>query len=111
VKLSEAISLGAMLSPQAIGHFTDKNGGRCAWMSAVDAVGREPHVWGRFGEWTWARRPATCPVCQGRRRVSDTIIHLNDRHRWSRQRIAEWVAEIEPTADTSRDGGELSLTC
>jgi hypothetical protein len=30
MKLSEAIPLGAMLSPQAFGRFVDAEGGRCA---------------------------------------------------------------------------------
>jgi hypothetical protein len=34
--------------------------------------------------------------------VGALIVHLNDSHRWTRERIAAWVAEIEaavPVAD------------
>jgi hypothetical protein len=36
------------------------------------------------------------------------IVHLNDGHRLSRQSIADWISTIEPTEETSPDGGEYS---
>jgi uncharacterized C2H2 Zn-finger protein len=49
--------------------------------------------------WPWlTRRDAFgCPGCHGIwRLVSSIILHLNDYHQWTRERIAEWVAKIEP---------------
>jgi hypothetical protein len=39
MKLSEAISLGSMLCPQAFGKFVDEEGGRCALGTAMAAFG------------------------------------------------------------------------
>lgn len=55
MKLSEAISLGAMLTPQAIGHFVDTNGGHCAWASASEAVGGTTTSI-MHDEWKWTKR-------------------------------------------------------
>jgi hypothetical protein len=35
-------------------------------------------------------------------------MHLNDHHLWTRERIAQWVAEIEPTEATSPEGEEFA---
>ena len=40
--------------------------------------------------------------------VAATIVHLNNGHRWTRQRIAEWISTIEPTEQTSPEGEEFS---
>jgi hypothetical protein len=58
MKLSEAISLGSMLCPQAFGKFVDEEGGRCALGTAMAAFGSSKE-WG-------ARQPA------GRRSVAPT---------------------------------------
>jgi hypothetical protein len=108
VKLSEAISLGSMLSSQAIGRYIDRHGGRCAWASASDAVG-QPIDRRMFDAWKWTRRGVPCPVCRTAAPVTSIIVHLNDGHRWSRQSIADWISTIEPTEETSADGGEYSL--
>jgi len=102
MKLSEAITLGAMLSPQAVGHFKDARGGRCAWASAADAA--------RCGydEWKWTKRIVNCPECALAKPVAIVIIHLNDTHRWARHRIADWISTIEPTEQTSAEGEEFS---
>jgi len=102
MKLSEAITLGAMLTPQAVGHFIDARGGRCAWASAIDATGR-----GQKG-WSWTKRTVNCPDCGITNPAVIIVIHLNDTHRWSRHRIAEWISTIEPTEQTSAEGEEFS---
>ena len=106
MKLSEAISLGAMLTPQAIGSLVDARGGHCAWASALDAVGHSRNI---CEEWKWTERIIRCPACQAPSLVSSTIAHLNDQHLWTRHRIAEWVSTIEPTEETSREGEEFSF--
>lgn len=105
MKLSDAISLGSMLNPQAVGAFYDARGSTCAWASALEATGLSvPDK-----EWSWTRRPTNCPECHGKTlRVVDAIIHLNDFHRWSRYQIAEWISRIEPTDETSSSGEEFS---
>jgi hypothetical protein len=108
MKLSEAISLAAMLTPQAITHFIDDTGGRCAWASAFDAVGHPSRPMYMDEEWKWTRRIVNCPLCKVMESVAATIVHLNAGHRWTRQRIAEWISTIEPTEQTSPDGEEFS---
>lgn len=112
MKLSEAIRLGAMKRPQAFGVlFHRREGSTCAWGAALDAIGTldkilvgmneqqqqdlirasfpDVHKWGMM----------MCPSCPTSwltyRTALDTLIHLNDRHEWSRQRIADWVETIE----------------
>jgi hypothetical protein len=98
MKLSEAISLGAMLSPQAFGFLEDAQGRRCALGAAKAATGGSTN----YTEWKWAYRGVNCPECG---EVKPCVIsHLNDCHRWPRQRIAEWVSTVEPTEETSSQG-------
>jgi hypothetical protein len=108
MKLSEAISLGAMLSPQAIGDFIDAHGGHCAWAAALDAAGHASTTIYKYDEWKWARRTINCPGCKLAAPVAYVIVHLNDAHRWSRSRTAEWVSTVEPTEETSFEGEEFS---
>ena len=108
VKLSDAISLGSMLTPQAVGTFKDALGGRCALGSAVHAIGHSVYSLKDYNEWKWTMRRTACPECATMATVANVIAHLNDRHRWSRARIARWVAAIEPTEDTSADGEEFA---
>ena len=104
MKLSEAISLGSTLSPQAFGHYVDNRGGRCAWAAALEAMGiARPDA-----QWNWTRRVVNCPHCQISNMVAALIIHLNDRHGWTRNQIAEWISTIEPTNQTSAAGEEFS---
>ena len=100
MRLSEAISLGAMLSPQT---------SHCAWAAAFDAVGHSSTTIYKYDEWKWTWRTIKCPGCKVAARVADVIVHLNDAHRWSRSRIAEWVSTVEPTEETSSEGEEFSL--
>ena len=40
-------------------------------------------------------KPASCPECADRAlRVIDLTIHLNDWHGWTRERIAQFVADL-----------------
>ena len=108
MKLSEAISLGSILTPQAIGAFVDARGGRCALASAVHAIGHSLHALRYSEEWKWTKRNTDCPECGSRASVAHVIAHLNDRHLWNRNRIAQWVAMIEPTEETSPEGEEFA---
>jgi len=99
MKFSEAIRLGAMMTPQVFRTpLTDD--GACALGAALLAVGARPEeaVRSALSRWPWASAvSADCPGCGRSRTVFMVITHLNDRHRWTREQIAKWVAGIEPT--------------
>jgi len=111
MQLSDAIRLGAMLRPrQAFGcQYDADQDATCALGAAAEAIGildtSVPN--GYLGpapmDWVWVLRPIPCPHC---RRVMDradrAIIHLNTDHRWSRERIARWVARHEPAIGRRR---------
>ena len=103
MKLSEAIRLGSMLKPQGFGTFRDEEG-TCALGAALDACGAlEEHQLGRMVR-LHSLFPLlndinglSCPVCEdvGEGHDENTIPHLNDEHRWTREQIADWIQGIE----------------
>jgi hypothetical protein len=103
MKLSAAILLGSTMSPQAFREFQDKNGSRCAVGAALAAIGKPIKAKIAVGvaeaSWPWLTRhdAFVCPGCHGVwRHVLGLIMHFNDVHGWTRERIAEWVATVEP---------------
>jgi hypothetical protein len=99
MRLSEAIRLGAMMRPQAFRTLLSDDAA-CALGAALLAVGACPEeaVRSTLNRWPWASIvSADCPRCGRSRTVFRVITHLNDRHRWTREQIANWVAGIEPT--------------
>ena len=103
MKLSEAIRLGAMLKPQWFG-FADSFGNTrtCAIQAAFDAIGQLGNRIPAFHFWPIVKLDAVCPESCCIAGLSDdgvgldnVIIHLNDAHHWTRERIADWVATIE----------------
>lgn len=47
-------------------------------------------------EWQVIYEHRECPACHGYpENVFNLISHLNDTHRWTRERIADWVEAIE----------------
>lgn len=115
--LSDAILLGSTKHPQAIdGYYRTVDGKlseTCALVAAVDCVGLmdeviEKHATIDMGDVfpILATRMDKCPSCHSDHIVVngwytkftelvEVIMHLNDDHRWSRPRIAEWVKTIE----------------
>ena len=106
--LSEAMRIGAMLNPQAVGAFKDESGATCAMGAACEAIGLCGLLTARYGSISelipaeWHRvldyyAELECPgFCNGNFRfVSDVIMHLNDVHQWSRENIANWVQSME----------------
>lgn len=117
--LFEAVRLGALILPQGFGINRSLNTA-CAMDGALLAVGdpavRENTValWERRKQllpFAYADAPA-CPVCADAvntgehaimlavarkcRSVAGVVaIHLNDRHRWSREQIATWLEPLE----------------
>lgn len=98
--LSEAILLGSTLNPQGFGEFEQNSPifgtvATCAWGAAYRAIGAEIGV--DPPEWEYAEKLVLrCPGCEFRFSVGCLIPHLNDDHRWTRERIAELIAKIEP---------------
>lgn len=111
MRLSEAIRLGSMLGPQIFGRGTDDQNGSCAYGAAYLAIGGRvnDHV-SVTDTWPWIDTMTdVCPVCE--RVPSDIpvgcgqlIPHLNDVHLWSRERIADFVASIEPQESSNPTG-------
>lgn len=104
LKLSEAIRLGAMVTPQCTRRFYH-DGATCAFGSALHAVGalnRENPMDSEQNQFIYQRWPLTeqraaCPVCG---MVAKMFIVgafcLNDTHHWTREQIADWVETLEP---------------
>lgn len=111
MKLSEAIRLGAMLRPQAFGDFVkrypDSKSGllvsaTCALGAACEAAGISIDA---FDSLTISQEMEMFPLhaksvhfpcqCRGFLRLRAAVAHLNDHHRWTRERIADWVEEQE----------------
>ena len=114
MRLSEAIQLGAMMTPQAF-RTLFKGDGACALGAAMLAVGVAPEQAGRSlrKRWPWAFAVSVnCPSCGRSHLVCQVIVHLNDDHRWTREKIGAWVAGIEPSQPPDdRPGGTLSAVC
>jgi hypothetical protein len=116
MRLSESIRLGSMLHPQNLDGFMWDNGRTCALGAACDAVGIvDPDPNGDDSEdvmhmlrleFPILNEETHCPACSllaGIYRrwkgeeydLEDVIIHLNDDHKWKRERIAKWVSTVE----------------
>jgi hypothetical protein len=107
MRFSEAIRLGALLNPQGFGQLMD-NGKTCALGAAFAAIGQIKEI--QYGflnwpeEWKWINiKSIQCPNCGDRNKVLWIIaIHLNDRHKWTRESIADWIESLESTRHGSR---------
>lgn len=111
MKLSDAISLGATMHGQAFGALCDTHYScvmsqpisttvrTCALGAAAVAVNWLERVRMNFGllEQLFPILGATgwCPQCGCVHNLVTIISHINDEHRWSRERIAEFVATFE----------------
>ncbi len=94
MRLSEAIRLGATLSPQGFGGGEGGPAARCALAAARDATG-VADLYSLHRE-VLSLGPHRCLDCGAQRTSTwNMVIHLNDRHRWTRERIADWVATQE----------------
>ena len=116
MRLSEAIRLGAMWSPQTRGAFFHRRGqevATCALGAAFVASGIEGSAWVR--DWPILHavvRPAELPADLKDRpyplRVIDVIIGLNDSAGWTRTMISEWVERFEDRhPESSGDGAQV----
>jgi hypothetical protein len=99
VDLADAIRKGVSRRPvQSFGEYFGQNGGSDALGAAYEGIfllprdvrGYHPRVWRLFDFLeSVARR---CPAgCHKFLPIAALMVHLNDDHEWSRERIAEWV--------------------
>lgn len=106
MRLSEAIRLGAMLKPQKFGppsHQLKYETETCALAGVAEVIGEQNlNVCGWNKRWPVLKQQRFCPACvmNGNKPdvVTGVITHLNDRHRWTREQIADWVETIESAA-------------
>lgn len=105
MKLSVAIRLGALIRPQC-SDWMFWAGGSCVLGAAVEAVGLltyDPFYrinWLKDVPPAWHLGDVTaCPLCDsfGERRLM--LAHLNDHHRLTRGRIADYVEQWERAQD------------
>lgn len=110
MRLSEAIRLGAMLMPQAFGAMhMEQHGVRssCAIGAATDALGLSTATGGIYKEFPYLTviLEQRCHLCHFTALYPlEMVSHLNDYHRWTRERIADWVALNEPCASATSAG-------
>jgi hypothetical protein len=110
MRLSEAMRLGALLSPQGFGPTGMVGEARCALGAALEATQAAPRglrglstaaysLVNRGWPWLFVRR-VSCPVCADCPGWPPAIVigHLNDQHRWTRAAIADWVETLETQA-------------
>jgi hypothetical protein len=113
MKLSLAIRLGAMLRPQNK-YVMFSGSGSCALGAAIEArtgictinshnVNIEQAIRDLSREYSLHSRWAICPSCNGKDSVFEIIgTHLNDKHGWTRERIADFVESIEPKDEPAK---------
>lgn len=96
MRLSEAIRLGAMMRPQAFGHYSLQHKGSCAMVAAAEVEGSEYRAYCDLINLAYNYAPLSCPACSHEARIfCGLVAHLNDNHRWTREAIADWVDSIE----------------
>lgn len=117
MKLSDAIRLGSMLKPQG---FDGRNKARsCALRAAGDAVGISDYLdSGALNyaalarRWPILRCPVQHPLAAFADDVMSSIYHLNDKRRWTREQIADWVETLEserqPAVDAATELAAVS---
>ncbi len=114
MKLSEAMRLGAMIRPQAFGGYMVRKGAEyhsCVLGAAIEAANSGLAAWPWLKSWKYH---PFCPACAGGDQSGDAysiIVHLNDRHRWTRERIADWVATIEPAEEVAAEPAQQEVLC
>lgn len=125
MKLSDAILLGSTMKAQGFwALFEDDR--TCAMGAAYDAIGilddvlesrnyteRMAVVAPHFPLIASSNQNYECPSkgCElARISVGGLAAHLNDLHKWTRERIAAWVATVEPqdTDHEFTDGGQVT---
>jgi hypothetical protein len=100
MRLSEAIRLGALLKPQGFNDYWDGDGNSCAIGAAADALGVPMERLAALENQHKRVLEQPCPACDRQIQYGEsTVTHLNDDHRWTRERIADWVETIEARSE------------
>ena len=108
MKLSEAIRLGSLLKPQAYGPFEDE--GSCALAASMEAIGLARTLFGGLPykplreAFPILKEEIYLPSMSGLVVAGDVmgaIFVLNDTAHWTREKIADWVEELEKQAETA----------
>jgi hypothetical protein len=101
LKLSDAIREGAKLRPrQSFGTY-GSDISACAIGAARVAYTGSPYGYTPDSVRDILAAASSCPACdlgEGDALISN-ILHLNDDHKWTRERIADWVESIEATVN------------
>jgi hypothetical protein len=115
MKLSEAIRLGAMLRPKNDALVSDR--GTCAIGAALDAEALIPERWFDVdfdvlyaeAEKRWPLLVAFVPHPfhpEHPLKLWRVIVSLNDRHKWTREQIADFVETLESQVSRVLSPGE-----
>lgn len=95
MKLSEAIRVGSEKRPQGFG-ASFKNGHTCAIGAAMDAIGHADNDYTKVLDYFPITHLYVTSPETGQSVVMLTALReLNDEYRWTREQIANFVAEIE----------------
>ena len=103
MKLSVAIRIGSMTTRQIIGDIHDGGNGRCAIgaaMDAVNATAKQFFAWPRESKEIFPI--LTCQVVHPSGDSMDLqrcVWYLNDRDRFTREQIADFVEKVEQEHD------------
>lgn len=97
--LADCMRAGAKIRPQCHGEFykgtPDGTVHSCAVGAAIEGkLGKLDLPYGLYGLFPEFKNEAKCPVSGCRppiRFVYGAIIHLNDKHNWTREQIADWL--------------------
>lgn len=116
MKISQAMRRGARKGPQLFGRIGDENGGTCAY--GAICIGGDVAIY-NLENYQLLNMACNCPIenCSKNQwskkysvppeliglfgpnvgaDVKTVIVHLNDVHRWARERIAGWIeAQLE----------------
>lgn len=99
-ELAEYIRTGSTRGPQCFGSYFDEKGGSCALGAVYDAVYHLPRDHGKLIPDHLERLfrcldevTKRCPHegCKKRLPLAPMLVHLNDDHIWTRERIADWL--------------------
>ena len=110
MKIYEAIRIGCKLVPQQCfkeyyienitidedGYAeTDGHTASCALGAAADGIYQDAEDIDFYIAFCLTEAPVDCPDCSKNDKLVEMIPHINDAHRWSRERIANWLEAID----------------
>jgi hypothetical protein len=103
-ELADAILAGAKRRPQAFGSYFTWDGASCALGAAYEGIHHLPKTIGpihpRLERLFHCLEDIirACPEgCKKKLPLASLIVHLNDDHQWTRERIAAWLKTEDPS--------------